>query len=163
MRIISASAAFAAMLLTFPAVAQTTPAPASAASTPAAISPEQIQQLVDTLKQRNEQVRQLSERTRELEARAAEADRLTARVEAAEKALGVASTKNQSLVTIGEEIIADYEKMRLGKKIGGREPLTQLYRVRMQNELQSYRDKIAELGFYPAKDMQPAQPAPAAN
>lgn len=149
------SSAAATLLAAAPAAAQQTgsgPIPA-----------EQVQQLIDTLKQRNEQVRTLSERVRELEARTARAEADSGRLEMAEKAIAVASLKNQSLVSIGEEIIVKFENRSLGKRVLAGEPLTQLYRVRLQNELQAYRDKIAELGFYPEKELQPAQPAPASD
>lgn len=150
--IVTRPAIAAALLLAAPAVAQ---------QAPAKVSPEQVQQLIDTLKQRNDQVRALSDKVRELEARAARADGIVAKMEAAEKALVVASQKNQALVAIGEEIIVKYETMSLGKRVLSGEPYTQLYRVKMQNELQDYRDKIAQLGFYPEKEMQPAPAAPA--
>lgn len=145
------STAALALFATAPAVAQD--------AAPAQVSPAQVQQLIDTLKQRNDQLRVLSERVREAEARATRADAVATRLQAAEKALAIAAEKNQSLVTTGEEIIAKYEKMSLGQRALGGERLTQLYRVRMQNDLQAYRDKIAELGFYPEREMQPAQPA----
>jgi capsule polysaccharide export protein KpsE/RkpR len=151
LNLILRSAAALALLATAPAFAQQ--------AAPAEISPAQVQQLIDTLKQRNDQLRMLSERVREAEARATRADAAMTRLQAAEKALAIAAEKNQALVATGEEIIAKYEKMSLGKRALTGEPYTQLYRVRMQNDLQVYRDKIAELGFYPEKEMQPAQPA----
>jgi hypothetical protein len=156
------AAAVASLAFAGPAAAQTAPAPA-ATPAPAGISGEQIQKLVDTLKARNEEVRTLKDRVRELEAAATLAQDTASRLAAAEKALAVASQKNQALLATGEEIIAKYEKMGLGKRAASGEPFTQLYRVRMQNEMQAYRDQIAELGFYPEKEMQPAQPAPAGN
>lgn len=151
LNLILRSAVTTALLANAPALAQQ--------AAPAAVSPAQVQQLIDTLKQRNDQLRVLSERVREAEARAARADAVSSRLQAAEKALVIAAEKNQALVTTGEEIIAKYEKMSLGQRALGGERLTQLYRVRMQNDLQVYRDKIAELGFYPEKEMQPPQPA----
>ena len=126
------------------------------AQTAPAVSPEQVQQLIATLKQRNEQVRELSTRLREAEGKANPSDALAARVAAAEKALAVGARKNADLVALGEAILTDYEKMDLGKKIGSREPLTGLYRVKLENKLQEYRDEIAALGFYPEKEMAPA-------
>jgi ribosome-binding ATPase YchF (GTP1/OBG family) len=126
-----------------------------------AIPAAQVQQLIDTLKQRNEQVRTLSERVRELEATAARADASVARLAAAENAMRVASRKNQELVTLGEAIIADYEKLGLHKRIAASEPLTGLYRVRLENKLEEYRAEIAQLGFYPEKEMEPQPPAAA--
>lgn len=131
----------------------------AAASAQQAVSPEQAQQLIDTLKQRNDQLRALSAEIQAMRTQVAEAEALTARVAASEKALAVAATRNRELVEIGEAILADYEKMDLGKRVGAAEPLTQLYRVRLQNKLQEFHDQIAAHGFYPERDVQAAPPA----
>ncbi|OYW44776.1 MAG: hypothetical protein B7Z08_06140 [Sphingomonadales bacterium 32-68-7] len=150
--------AVTALLAFAPALAQE----AAPAAAPAEVSAEQVQQIVATLRQRNDQVRALSEQVRELEARAARADGLAAQLANAEQALGVAADKNRALQAIGEEIIVSYEQMTLGKRALTGEPFTQLYRVRMENELQDYRDKVAQLGFYPERDVRPVAAASSA-
>jgi|GEM_PF-3009462 len=140
------------------------PASAQEAAAPGAcIVREQAEQLISTLKQRNDQLRDLSERLRAMEAQvaAAEADRKM--LDASRKALALAAEKNRDLRELGDQIIADYEKMDLGKKTAAGEPLTQLYRVRLQNKLQEFGDQIAALGFYPERDVQPVEAAPAAS
>lgn len=123
---------------------------------------EQAQQLIDTLKQRNDQLRDMSEKMRAMEAEVAAARSATGQIEASRKAIVIAADKNRELRELGDAIIADYEKMGLGKKMAATEPLTGLYRVRLENKLQEFSDQVAALGFYPERDAVPAvEPAPA--
>jgi len=116
------------------------------------IVPEQAQQLIATLKQRNDQLREMSEKMRAMEAEVAAARSATGQIEA---------KKNRELRELGDAIIADYEKMDLGKKMAATEPLTGLYRVRLENKLQEFSDQVAALGFYPERDAVPgAAPTP---
>jgi hypothetical protein len=123
---------------------------------------EQAEQLIATLGQRNEQLvgatnslRAAEQRIAELEVKAAEAD-------AAKKALLVAAVRNRELVSIGKEIIQSYETMGLGKKAASGEPLTQLYRVRLENTLQTFEDELAAQRFFPERELEAAgQPAAA--
>jgi prophage DNA circulation protein len=135
-----------------------------AAGAGACIVREQAEQLIGTLKERNDQLRDMSARMREMEARVAAADTATKELENSRKALAIAAEKNRELAEIGEAIIADYEKMDLGKRAAAGEPLTQLYRVKLENKLQEFQDQIAAQGFYPQKELdnlQAAQAAPA--
>jgi 2'-5' RNA ligase len=133
------------------------------------ISRQQAEQLVATLTQRNQQLRDMSARLRELEGRAAAADAMTRELEASRKALAIGARKNRELAEIAEAVITDYEKMDLGKRTAAKEPLTQLYRVRLQNKMQEFRDQVAAEGFYPERELdqiktQAAAPAaPATN
>lgn len=136
-------------------------APASA-QTAAAPSPEQIEQLIATLKQRNDQLRDMSAQVRALEARAAAGDIAIKERDNNRKALEIAAQKNRELAAIGEAILVDYEKFNLGKRIGAQEPLTQLYRVKLQNKLQEFQDQIAAQGFYPERELELIQAASAA-
>ncbi|NIJ39297.1 hypothetical protein FHR22_004044 [Sphingopyxis panaciterrae] len=122
---------------------------------------EQAQQLIDTLKQRNDQLRDMSEKMRAMEAEVAAARSAAGQIEASRKAIVIAADKNRELRELGDAIIADYEKMGLGKKVAAGEPLTGLYRVRLENKLQEFSDQVAALGFYPERDAVPATgPAP---
>lgn len=147
------------------AVLATNLAPAGAQDAPASaggvIPRAQVEQLVATLKQRNDQVRDMAERMREMEARLAQADDAIRLRDNGAKALQVAAQKNRELAAIGEAIIADYEKRDLGKRIGTGEPLTQLYRVRLQNKLQEFQDQIAAQGFYPERELETIEAASA--
>lgn len=153
-RLIVNAGALLGLALTLPASAQTAPAAG------ACIVRDQAEQLIATLQQRNDQLREMSARTREMEARLAAAEASAKEAEAARKALVVAAGKNRELTEIGEAILTDYEKMDLGKRVAAREPLTGLYRVRLENKLQEFRDQIAALGFYPEKELGAAAPAP---
>lgn len=136
----------------------------AAAQTAGAVTPEQAQQRVDALRERNEQVRQLAARVQQLELAAAGAQDKAQRLAAAEQALAIAAKKNRELAELGEAIITDYERLGLGRRTLAREPLTQLYRVKLQNRMQEYRDEVAKLGFYPERDVQlPADPPAAAT
>ena len=122
---------------------------------------EQAQQLIATLKQRNDQLREMSEKMRAMEAEVAAARSATGQLDASRKAIAIAAEKNRELRELGDAIIADYEKMDLGKKMAATEPLTGLYRVRLENKLQEFSDQVAALGFYPERDAVPgAAPTP---
>jgi len=125
---------------------------------------EQAEQIIATLAQRNEQLtnatrdlRAAEQRIGELEVKAAEAD-------AAKKALDVAAVRNRELVGIGKAILKDYEDMSLGRKAATREPMTQIYRVQLENKLQTFEDEIAARRVFPQRELeaagQPAAPAP---
>ncbi|AJP71138.1 hypothetical protein [Sphingomonas hengshuiensis] len=125
------------------------------------LAPEQAQQLIATLTQRNAQLRELAARIREMEAQVAAGREAVKERENARKALVIAAQKNRELVEIAEAILDDYQKMDLGKRVAAREPLTQLYRVRLENKLQAFHDEIAAQGFYPQRELDALQ-APAA-
>lgn len=122
---------------------------------------EQAEQLIATLKQRNDQLREMSEKMRAMEAEVAAARSATGQIEASRKAISIAADKNRELRELGDAIIADYENMGLGKRMAATEPLTGLYRVRLENKLQEFSDQVAALGFYPERDAVPVAPAPA--
>lgn len=142
-------------------LAITPAANAQEGGTPGCIVPAQAEQLIATLKQRNDQLREMSEKMRAMEAEVAAARSATGQIEASRKAIAIAAEKNRELRDLGNAIIADYEKMDLGKKMAASEPLTGLYRVRLENKLQEFGDQVAALGFYPERDAVPAaDPAP---
>jgi chromosome segregation ATPase len=60
-------------------------------------------------------------------------------------------TRNQNLFNTANEILERFRKFSLGEAIAAREPFTGLTRVKLQNQLQEYGDKILD------------NPAPAAN
>lgn len=114
---------------------------------------EQAEQLIATLKQRNDQLRDMSTRMREMEAQVAAVAATGKDLENSRKALVIAAQKNRELAEIGEAIIVDYERMDLSKRAAAQEPLTRLYRVRIENKLQEFRDQIAAQGFYPEREL----------
>ena len=150
-------AAISLSLIAAPAVAQT------ATAAPAAITAEQAQQLIATLQQRNEQLREMAGQLSQMEVAVAEAQATTRDLANSRQALEIAAQRNADLVAIGEEIIADYEQMNLGDRAANGEPLTGLFRVRLENKLQEFQAQIAALGFYPQKELDALQQAPAAG
>lgn len=52
--------------------------------------------------------------------------------------------KNAELFKLGNEILTRYEKFGLGDALAAREPFTGLTRVKLENLVQDYQDKIAD-------------------
>ncbi|MFZ3375435.1 MAG: hypothetical protein WA183_07765 [Chthoniobacterales bacterium] len=52
--------------------------------------------------------------------------------------------KNAELFKLGNEILTRYEKFGLGDALAAREPFTGLARVKLENLVQDYQDKIAD-------------------
>jgi DNA repair exonuclease SbcCD ATPase subunit len=65
-------------------------------------------------------------------------------------------TKNAAMFKIGNEILTRYEKFGLGTALGAREPFVGTTRVKLQNLVQDYSDKLADERIKP----QEAPPAP---
>jgi chromosome segregation ATPase len=53
-------------------------------------------------------------------------------------------TKNLALYNLGNEILTRYEKYGMGEAITAKEPFTGLSRVKLQELVQDYKDKIAD-------------------
>jgi chromosome segregation ATPase len=70
---------------------------------------------------------------------------------ALERRIADLRTRNQNLFNTANEILDRFRKFSLGEAISAREPFTGLTRVKLQNQLQEYGDKILD------------NPAPAAN
>jgi len=70
---------------------------------------------------------------------------------ALERRLADLRTRNQNLFNTANEILERFRKFSLGEAISAREPFTGLTRVKLQNQLQEFGDKILD------------NPAPAAN
>jgi hypothetical protein len=72
--------------------------------------------------------------------------------------------KNAAMFKLGNEILTRYEKFGLGDALTSREPFVGITRVKFQNLIQDYGDKLADEKIKPdekpAPD-QPAKPAPA--
>lgn len=64
--------------------------------------------------------------------------------------------KNDELFKIGSEVLARYEGFGLGTAITAREPFTRLTRVKLENLVQEYSDKLAGQKVQPASVEQPA-------
>jgi chromosome segregation ATPase len=70
---------------------------------------------------------------------------------ALERRIADLRTRNQNLFNTANEILDRFRKFSLGEAISAREPFTGLTRVKLQNQLQEFGDKILD------------NPAPAAN
>lgn len=58
-------------------------------------------------------------------------------------------TKNLAMFKIGSEILSRYEKFGLGTALAAREPFVGTMRVKLQNLVQDYQDKLAEQRIKP--------------
>lgn len=59
-------------------------------------------------------------------------------------------TKNRALFSIANEILRRYERFSLGDALAAKEPFTGLTRVKLENLVQGYDDKLAEQRVHPA-------------
>ncbi len=71
-------------------------------------------------------------------------------------------TKNLQLFSLGNEILTRYEKFGLGDALGAKEPFTGLTRVKLQELVQDYKDKISDQRVTPGQ-IPPLPPAPPAQ
>lgn len=69
-------------------------------------------------------------------------------------------TKNSNLFQLGNEILTKYEKFGLGEAIAAKEPFVGLTRVKLENQVQDYQDKLLDQKSMP---QQAATPAAANN
>lgn len=60
-------------------------------------------------------------------------------------------TKNAELFKLGNEILRRYEKFGLGEALSAREPFTGITRVKLENLVQDYQDKLADAKVKPAQ------------
>lgn len=73
-----------------------------------------------------------------------------ARAILAERKLADASRKNLELYQIGQEILSKYEGFGLGTAITAREPFTRSMKVKLENYLQDFGDKLQDSKIQPA-------------
>jgi chromosome segregation ATPase len=71
-------------------------------------------------------------------------------------------TKNLQLYNLGNEILTRYENFSLGDALGAKEPFTGLSRVKLQELVQDYKDKISDQRIIPG-EMPPAPPVTSAG
>jgi chromosome segregation ATPase len=60
-------------------------------------------------------------------------------------------TKNLALYNLGNEILTRYEQFSLGDALGAKEPFTGLTRVKLQELVQDYKDKISDHRVIPGE------------
>jgi hypothetical protein len=69
-------------------------------------------------------------------------------------------TKNLALFNLGNDILTRYEKFSLGDALGAKEPFTGISRVKLQELVQDYKDKISDQRVTPGQ--MPTTPPPVA-
>lgn len=73
-------------------------------------------------------------------------------------------TKNAEMFKLGKEILARYEKFGLGDALTAREPFVGLTRVKFENLMQDYQDKLTDQKIKPSEEKvtgKPSSPSPA--
>jgi hypothetical protein len=90
---------------------------------------------------------------------------LAAQVILMQRVIDDRETKNLALYNLGNEILTRYEKYGLGEALAAKEPFTGLTRVKLQELVQDYRDKVADQrvtpGQIPPAPAVPGKPGPA--
>jgi len=79
-----------------------------------------------------------------------------ARAILAERKLSDANRKNLDLYNIGHEILSKYEGFGLGTALTAREPFTKSMRVKLENYVQDFGDKLEDGKIQPADAPKPA-------
>lgn len=160
MKRLSISAAIAGGAILLMGLGRSDVAAQDAAQAGECIEREQAERLVATLRTRTNQLRDAASRLQRADEVIGQAN---ARAEAAaqqaaatQEVLALAATRNRELVEIGLKILEDYESLSLGEKVAAREPLTGLYRVRLENKLQEFEDELAAAQFFPEKALEEA-------
>ena len=80
------------------------------------------------------------------EAHATEAARVKLASEAIllQRTIADQKTRNREMFKLGSEILTRYEKFGLGEALGAKEPFVGLTRVKLQNFVQDYQDKLTD-------------------
>jgi hypothetical protein len=86
--------------------------------------------------------------------------KLAANVIVLERRVADQQTKNAAMFKIGNEILTRYEKFGLGDALTAREPFVGLTRVKFENLIQDFQDKLVDQKIKPAADKAPAQKSP---
>jgi chromosome segregation ATPase len=82
-------------------------------------------------------------------AKEAERAKLAGQVIELQRRVADQQTKNAAMFKIGNEILSRYEKFGLGTALTAREPFVGTMRVKLQNLVQDYGDKLAEQKIKP--------------
>jgi hypothetical protein len=69
-------------------------------------------------------------------------------------------SKNLALYNLGKEVLNRYEKFGLGTAITAREPFVGITKVKLENLVQDYSDKLMDQTIKPGAAPAPAKPAP---
>ncbi len=96
----------------------------------------QVQKLTDELKAT------ITKSTLALQAAAAQRDQLKMQNALLQRRVEDDESKNLALFEIGRDILDHYEKFSLGDALSAKEPFTGLTRVKLENQVQGYEDKL---------------------
>jgi hypothetical protein len=89
--------------------------------------------------------------------------RLESKSIALQRTVEARERQNIELYQTGKEILDRYQSFALGRALLAREPFTGLAKVRLEEEIQDYKDKIDDGIGKPAEDTDPGEPAGAAD
>jgi chromosome segregation ATPase len=101
-------------------------------------------------------------------AKEAERSKLAARVILLQRRSDDLEAKNAELFKTGSEILTRYEKFSLGNALAAKEPFVGITRVKLENQVQDYHDKLLDHKYnpesVPSPSPEPSQsPAPKAG
>ena len=88
----------------------------------------------------------------------AERAKLASQVILLDRKVADRETKNAELFRIGSEILRRYERFGLGDVLAAREPFVGIARVKLENQVQDYQDKLLDQKIKPGQP--PSNPAP---
>ena len=95
-------------------------------------------------------------------ASAKEAERAASQVILLDRKVADRETKNAELFRIGSEILRRYERFGIGDALAAREPFVGIARVKLENQVQDYQDKLLDQkikpGQPPSSPLQSGQP-----
>ena len=96
-------------------------------------------------------------------AKEAERAKLASQVILLDRKVADRETKNAELFRIGSEILRRYERFGLGDALAAREPFVGIARVKLENQVQDYQDKLLDQKIKPGQPPSsppPSSPAP---
>jgi hypothetical protein len=96
-------------------------------------------------------------------AKEAERAKLASQVILLDRKVADRETKNAELFRIGSEILRRYERFGIGDALAAREPFVGIARVKLENQVQDYQDKLLDQKIKPGQPPSsppPSSPAP---
>lgn len=108
----------------------------------------QIAKLNDALAAWEKDDKQYAQLAKDKEAARAQ---LSAQVIMLQRVVDDRETKNLALFNLGNEILTRYERFSLGDALGAKEPFTGISRVKLQELVQDYKDKISDQRVIPGQ------------
>jgi hypothetical protein len=119
---------------------------------------QEIAQLKDTLEKWKEGYAKAADIAN---AKEAERAKLAGQVIVLDRKVTDRESKNAELFRTGNEILMRYERFGLGDVLLSREPFVGITRVKLENQVQDYQDKLLNQRIKPGQPVStPAQPSP---